>query len=265
MPGPTDFESRFKAALESLDKKKSEVVRVSDGDDPLVGYETVEEDAGDTEKVSQAKPTVINLFQHPDAHPVVLDLCLLKKYGADWLEWEEETLEWRIPKDFKTSEVSALNMGKVQAMKALHLGDSFWKRWEVFNACCQPLNNLYVDFEVLQVPSTGQLMVAVDISKQVRADVEWSEEVKMFMGTVCKHDGIFSPPIPLDFINVDTDNDFIDHEEIDKMWPAVRQADQYPTEDTVTAEQLRRNLDVHRFLLASKQRFHDQLTLVLHE
>jgi hypothetical protein len=265
MPESTDFERRFKAALDSINKKKSEVIRQSEGDDPLVGLETTEGDDGNTEKVSQARPTVINLFQHPDAHPIVLDLCLLKKYGTDWLEWEEETLEWRIPKDFRTSEVSSLNMGKIQAMKTLYSGDSFWERWEVFNWCVQPFNNIYVDFEVLQVPSTGQIMVAVDISKQVRSGVEWSEEVRMFMQMVCKHDGIFCPPVPLDFIKVDTDNGFIDHDEIKERWPAVRIADKFPTEETITAEQLRRNLDAHRFLMASKQRLHDQVGLVLHE
>ena len=38
-------------------------------------------------------PTTINLFQHPDAHPFVLDLALLRKYGPEWMQWEPDTLE----------------------------------------------------------------------------------------------------------------------------------------------------------------------------
>ena len=263
----TDFERRFRAAYRALDKKKSEVARereTEEDDGTLIGVETIEEDSGE-EKLAQVRPpTAINLFQHPDAHPVVLDLALLRKYGPEWLTWEQETLEWRVPQDFRTATVSALNMGKVQAIKTLHFNDTFWQRWEVFNVCLQAFNNLYPDFEVLVPPSTAQLMVAIDVANRVREDVAWSDELKRYMAVACKFDGIFCPPAPLEFLEVVPDHDLLNCEAVRARWPSVRAADKPPTGDTITEEQLRRNLDVHRFLLASRQRLQDQLPLVIH-
>ena len=58
-------------------------------------------------------PTTINLFQHPDAHPFVLDLALLRTYGPEWMQWEPDTLELRILTDFRTNSLSDLNMDKL--------------------------------------------------------------------------------------------------------------------------------------------------------
>jgi hypothetical protein len=82
-------------------------------------------------------PTTINLFQHPDAHPFVLDLALLKKYGPEWMQWEQEVLEIRILADFHTKTLSDLNADKLMAVATLHLRDDFWKDWQVFRPTCR--------------------------------------------------------------------------------------------------------------------------------
>jgi hypothetical protein len=236
----SDFETRFRAAVKSLGGSKPAPPPYEEEE---AGIEVLESDDGDPEKIAQVKPpTPINLFQHPEAHPVVLDLALLKKYGPEWLDWEIETLHWRVPQDFRTSAVSG----------------------EVFNWCTQPFNYIYVDFEILQPPSTGQMMVSIDTSKQVRSDVEWSDEVKDFMRVACRFDGIFCPPSPLDFIGIGTEHGLLNCAKIRELWPEVRKADQMPTEQTAEAEQLRRNLEVHRFVEANRLRLQSQLPLVLH-
>jgi hypothetical protein len=262
----TNFEQRFRDALRALGTVKPKPPK---DDDPDEGFEFAQGD--DTlAKLSQVQPpTPINLFQHPDVHPVVLDLCLLKKYGPDWLYWESETLRWRIPQDFRTSSsdreasVSDLNMGKVQAMKNLHYNDTYWQRWEVFNWCTQPLNYVYVDFEIMQPPSTAQMMVSVDTSAQVRSDVEWSDEVKDFIKVACRFDGVFCPPLPLDFVEVGTEHGLLDCEDVMKRWPLVRKENRMPETATPEDEQLRRNLEAHRFLEANRERLRNQLPLVL--
>jgi hypothetical protein len=256
-----DFKARFQSAVESLGRLKPVL---PPGEEPDEGFETTEHDEGNAEKISQAMPpAAINLFQHPEVHPVVLDLSLLNKYEAEWLLWEPETLRWRIPQDFRTSEVSDLNMGKIQAMKTLHYNDTYWQRWEVFNCCTQPFNYVYVDFETLYPPSTAQMMVSIDTAQQVRSDVEWSEEVKEYMKTACRFDGIFCPPRPLDFVEVGTVHGLLDCGEVTRRWDSVRQSDQMPTEETPEAEQLRRNLDAHRFLEINRARLQAQLPMVL--
>lgn len=252
----TEFEARFQAALKGLkDPKPVE-------DDTLELIETDESDDG--EKVSQANLTAINFFQHPSSHPVVLDLLLLRQYGPEWMMWEPETIMARVPQDFRTSDVSDLNLHKIQAMKTLHFNDTFWQRWEVFNWCTQSFNNIVPDFEVMQVPSTAQLLVAVDTARRVREDVEYTGEVKYFMRSSCKHDGIFCPPEPLEFLEVMPDHDLLDCKEISEKWPLVRRTGRAPVADTITAEQLRRMLDVYGFLEESREKLQEQLFLVPH-
>lgn len=235
--------------------------------DPTEELETVGQHEEQPESSFSPVPsavTVVNLFRHPDAHPVVLDLCLLRKYGADWYVWEPETLEIRIPQDFKTKEVSDLVMSKIQAVKALHLVDTFWKQWEVFCWCTMPFNGVLPDFQVMQVPTVAQCMISVEIANQIRTDVEWSTEVIAYLEAVHRHDGIFVPQPPLDFVHIDLEGYPIDGREIRVLWPVVSQTNKMPTGDTITAEQLRRMLTVHRALNESRVSLRSQLPLVQH-
>jgi hypothetical protein len=207
--------------------------------------------------------TVKNFLQHPDTHPVVLDLVLIKKYGTDWLTWAPETFYVVLPRDFTTT-VSDLNITKLQAMKTMHLVDTFWQQWEVFNWLCAAVNATFPDFELMQVPTVAQCMVAVDIASRVRADVPWTREVQDFISVVHRHDGILVPQAPLEFVKVDTTGMPIDVEEISSKWPEVRASGKAPEDDTVTGEQLRRMLVAHGFLEESRTRLQQQLPLVPH-
>lgn len=236
-------------------------------DEPTELVETVEEP--EVEKEATAKPTVgsvtvLNFFRHPDAHPLVLDLCLLKKYGPDFLMWEPETLELRIPQDFRTTEVSDLNLAKIQACRTLHLVDTYWERWEVFTWVTAALNGTFPDFENIQVPTVAQAAIAVSIANQVREDVEWSSEVKAFLASVFRFEGIFHALEPLEFVELDTDDLVVDAEEVARLWPAVRDARRAPAEETVTNEQLRRLLLVQTALDENRSLLRTQLPLVQH-
>lgn len=236
-------------------------------EDPTVEYETgtaVESSHEHVKPAARTSVTVVNLFRHPDAHPIALDLCLLRKYGPEWYGWEPETLDIRIPQDFKVTEVSALTMAKVQACKAMHLVDTFWKQWEVFLWCTMALNGMFPDFEVMQVPTVSQCAISVDIANQLRADVSWSSEVSTYIGAVHQHDGIFVPQPPLSFVHVDSEDTAVDVEEVKKLWPAVLATDKMPSAETVTAEQLRRMLVVNKALRASREALRLQLPLVQH-
>ena len=203
-----------------------------------------------------------NLFTHPDVHPVVLDLMMIKTYGSDWLGWEPETLEVFIPQDFKIKEISGLAMSKLMALKTLHLVDTYWKQWEVFNWCTMPFNNLYPDFDVLQVPTTAQCLISVDVADRIRKDVEWSNEVKRFIATVYRHDGIFCTIAPTHFVTIDTADFVIDCEELHKLWPQVRESGRAPSDETIMGEQLRLLLSVYRYLKATQDSLRDQLKWV---
>lgn len=239
-------------------------------DEPTEQIETVEEP--EEEKHAAAGPvvhktnvTVFNFFRHPDAHPLVLDLFLLKKYGPDFLLWEPETLEHRIPQDFKTTEVSDLNMAKIQACRTLHLVDTYWERWEVFAWVTASLNGLFPDFEHLQVPTIAQAAISVFTAQKIRDDVEWSSEVKTFLAQVFKFEGIFYPLEPLNFVVVDADGYVVNTSEVAESWARYKKTKRTPAlEESVLGEQMRRLLLVENALEENRALLRDQLPLVKH-
>lgn len=207
-----------------------------------------------------SRVTTKTLFSHPDAHPIVLDLALLQKYGAEWLSWEPETVRFRAEQEL--GQVSDLNFSKVMACKALHLVDSFWTSWEVFGWCAMPFNNIFPDFAVMQVPSAADVAVAIDISKRIREDVPWSHEVTKYLEVVCAHDHVFVPVPPLDFLHIDASHTNVNVEEVKARWPQVRTSGTAPAGDTVTDEQLRRMLNIHQQLSVARSRLRTQVALV---
>lgn len=210
-----------------------------------------------------ANVTLRSLFSHPAAHPIVLDLIVFNKYGLEWMEWEPETVQAALQKDF--GNVSDLALSKLMAMRTLHVSGAFWREWEVFGWCCMALNGIFPDFQVMQVPSVEQCAIAVDIANRTRSDVSWSEEVRIYLSTVHVHQGIEVAQPPLeDLADVDigafpTD---VPLQEIHKRWPEVRRTLVAPTGSTHLDEQLRRMLDVYEALEMSHARLRDQLPLV---
>lgn len=208
------------------------------------------------------KVTPRNLLSHPDTHPIVLDLVLLKHYGADWLEWEPETVHHYAAQDI--GQLSELNFSKIMACKTLHVTDSYWKQWEVFVWCTMALNGVFPDFQVMQVPTVAQAAVSADIADRIRGDVGWSSEVSRYLSVVHRHDDIFCSIPPLDFVEIDSDGVPIDCEDLRKRWPDVRRAGKEPRGETILDEQLRRLLVVHSYLEESRARLRAQLPLTEH-
>lgn len=261
-----DFSVRFQRATYNLGFAKLAEQQSLDGD-PTEEDEDVQGDDPETVAIKQDTPQAVtsqNLFQHPDAHPVVLDLLLLRKYGPEWMTWEHETLALRIKSDFPLA-ISDLNMHKVQAMKTLHFVDTFWEEWHIFTWCCMALNGIPPDFLVMQVPTVAECMVAVDIANRVRQDVPFSQEVNDFVERVQMHDGIFVPIEPLEWVTMDEVDDYpVDCEEVKRRWPEVRKQGTELPATTVENEQLNRMLMVRRYLEESRDALRSQLHLVSH-
>jgi len=254
-----DHERELLDALENVGPTPR--VAASLDDAPTVKVEGKSEDhPAPTTEVPEPPGSVTkqNLWRHPDAHPIVLDLAMLRRYGPEWLGWEAETLRALIPEDFQTPSVSEINISKLQACKALHLVDSFWQRWEVFIACLLPFNNEFPDFRTMAVPTVAQCLVACDVAGRIREDVEWSDEMKAYITTVYHHDGIFLPLPPADFVTLEVPEE-IDQKELEKRWPAVRIKGHTPTGNTPIDEQLRRLLVANDYLEESRARLNQQL------
>ena len=220
--------------------------------------------AGEFTKFAQTGVTVANLLRHPDAHPIALDMLYLQHYGPEWMTWEGETLQHLAPTDFQGQVLSDLNLAKLQACRTLHLVDTYWERWEVFGWCTAAFNEQFPDFEMMQVPSVGQLLVSADIAGRIRDDVAWSDEVKGYMGAVFQHDGVFWSLPPLEFIVVPTERLPFDIEEVKAQWPEARAAGKAPSGDGVVEEQLRRLVAAYQFLEMSREHLREQLRFLGH-
>lgn len=207
--------------------------------------------------------TLANLFRHPLAHPIVLDLCLLKKYGVEWLGWEWETVQLRVLQDFRSG-LSTLNLSKLMAMATLHLVDTYWQRWEVFCWLTMPFNGLIADFETMQKPSVIECLISVDIASRVRNDVQWDPEVVAYLSTVFRYDGLLVPISPCDFVPVETHDIGFDAEAVKKEWPRVRDSRRAPQDESVASEQLRRMLVAYDALEENRALLRHQLPLVEH-
>ena len=213
-------------------------------------------------KLITSSVSASNVFRHPETHPVVLDLILLRKYGPDFLMWEIETLHMRIPKDFGVDSVSELNLNKIGALKTLHLVDTFLQRWEVFNWCTSAFNGNFPNFEVMQVPTVAQCMISIDIANRLRNDVDWSSEVKAFIQSVYTFEGILLTIPPVNFVDLDVSDYVVDITKLKNMWDSFRTSKQVPDGDTVEHEQLRRLLFSQEQLAYSKGLLKSQLKVV---
>ena len=273
-----DFAARLRCAVAGLEKLAEDVDLPEDNDTTssdegqITKKEVSSDSTPDEDRAAAAPPmtgkgaviTEQNLFQHPYAHPVLLDLVLLKRYGPEWMEWEPEVLELRVPCDFRVQILSELNLHKIQAIKTLHFVDTFWQQWQVFVWCCMPLNGVPPDFRIMQVPTVAQSMVAVDIANRVRQDVPFNEELTQYLEQVHLHDGIFCPIEPLNFVTIEDWEEYpVDCNEIKSRWPEIRKSGRNPAGESVEDEQLRRMLLVRSYLEDNRSSLRAQLPLVI--
>lgn len=138
-----------------------------------------------------------NIFENPHAHPVVLDMILLKKFQLDWFPWYGDVLFRSIEQEFKTS-VAEVNRLKIMAVQNLHVIDAFWEHWEVFEKVLAGLNGIIPQFKLMQPPDLATLYAGVDIANGVRVE-SFSDEVKRYCAAVLLHEGVSYAAPPLDF------------------------------------------------------------------
>lgn len=162
---------------------------------------TIEKDLA-VDNPDASKPvTLRNLFTHQDTHPVVIDFALLKAFGLDWYGWEPETIWAEIQRVFQMH-ISEVNRAKVQTLKTLHISNTAWDHWQVFEKVVQGLNNNVPHWAFMQVPTLEQLYSALDMLEHIRV-VDFSNEVKLYIATAVLHEDVCFVPPPLSFVQVE--------------------------------------------------------------
>jgi hypothetical protein len=145
--------------------------------------------------------SIRNLFTHHDVHPVVLDFALLKAFGPEWFGWDTTTVFQEIKRVF-SSQISEHSRAKIQAVKTLHLVETPWTSWQVFEKIIQALNNNIPRWELMQAPTLEQLYAGIDIMDEIRRE-EFEDEVKQYMAAAVLNEDVFFVPPPLDFIQLE--------------------------------------------------------------
>lgn len=145
--------------------------------------------------------TIKNIFTHPEAHPIVLCLVLMKVFGHAWIDWEITTIWAEITKTFQT-QISEHNRVKIMCVKTLLSVDSPWNQWQVFEKIIQGLNNNIPQFEIMQAPSLEELFAGVDMINTLIAPKvkEFSSEVINYASAAVLLEELTFVPSPLEFL-----------------------------------------------------------------
>lgn len=155
----------------------------------------------DTKKVvASTTPKPISprsVFSHPDTHPVVLDLALLKHFQLEWFSWLPDTLFIEIERTFTTS-IAEVNKLKILSAQTLHVIDAYWEEWEIFEKTIQALNGVPPRLDSMQPPDLSYLFSGVDIANSIRKE-NYSEEVSRYCAAVFLHENVHYAPEPLSF------------------------------------------------------------------
>lgn len=131
------------------------------------------------------------------AHPVALDILLLRAYGPNAYDWEPETLFLEIERGMRASPPQ-YNRDALQTVRLLHCSDAFSRDWYLFEKVVMGLNNIPVNFVMGQKPTVGQVMAAIDAIKIIRP-LPLSDEVRIYVAAVVREDAVYPVPPILEF------------------------------------------------------------------
>lgn len=138
-----------------------------------------------------------NIWRHHDAHPFVLLLMLIDKYGQEAVEWLPDTLKITLERD--GAAVSNSVFTKLLAARTLLASPSPWRQWEVFHWVSRALAGVAPNFTYLEEPDLAHLFVCADVMKLADPKRQTSTEIDKYVAAAFRHDGIHYAPPPLGF------------------------------------------------------------------
>lgn len=149
-----------------------------------------------TDKVAAAQEPVL-LYKDPDAHPLVLTLMVLDRYGNDSLDWDPEVLRVTMIRD--NLQVSGTNWAKIMASRVLLASPSPWRQWHVFHWVARGLGGQAPNFTFFEEPEIGHLFLCADVMKIVDPARVTVLEVDKFVAATLRHNGQVWAPESLSF------------------------------------------------------------------
>lgn len=148
--------------------------------------------------------TMKNIWRHPNAHPLVLTLILLDKYGNACLEWEPEALRATLRKDEIL--LSDSTWTKILAARVVLMSGSPWRQWEQFHWVVTGLAGKPPSFVYMERPEIGFMMAGVDTMKMMDRSRPFAEDIGKFIAASMRDRGVIYAPPPLQFAQEDLDD-----------------------------------------------------------
>ena len=167
--------------------------------DSTFSIESVVRSIAEMDKTAAVEPetTIGDIWKYPEAHPLILTLLLLDKYGAEYLDWHPEVLRVTMERDGVTPSNRSWN--KIMAARVLFESPSPWRQWEVFHWVCRALNGETPNFSFYEMAEISHLVSGFESMKLVDPKRETNIEIDKFVAAIFKSEGIPYIPAPLDF------------------------------------------------------------------
>lgn len=133
----------------------------------------------------------MHLCHDPEVHPVALDLYALARLGAAYYDWEPETIFAELSRG--AGPIPEVNRHKICAIKTTQSFNTPYESWSVFEKVVAAFNSVIPDFETMQKPSLGEVLVGVGAMEHIRAH-PISDEVHRYIAAALLTDGVFVCP-----------------------------------------------------------------------
>ena len=142
---------------------------------------------------AQMELTGKQLFALVDAHPIALNMLMLKEFGPEYLGWEPETcwdevrLTWGV-------NIAEVNKQKIQAVRSIYIADEVLQEWEQFQCVVNGLLGVAPRPDIMQRPAPGRLHVALDIIAHIRDMGTVKDEIYKYCAAVLMDFGVAYGP-----------------------------------------------------------------------
>lgn len=212
--------------------------------------ESIKSQFDELSKQAQKKfaPNKVNSILGDDnTPPMHIYDFLNEKYKEDWWDWEIETLEHCLWKDFGLV-LTENQADKIQAIKALINNQRPFLDWYYFNQVANAFGGVIADFTNIKQPSPGMAIAAMRAMQHIRPEEPFSRDVKKYVCLIMKDNGIYTPPPSLHDLLAEEFEAMVTPE-TKEMWPKVLrkcsdmlESEEYPESDNPIDVQARRLL-----------------------
>ena len=156
------------------------------------------------DKLAATDVTTSNIWRHKDAHPYVLLLLLVDKYGDACLQWHPELLQVRMTRD-KIAPSNAV-WTKILACRVLLTSTKAWDDWQTFHWTALGLSGKSPNFGLLEEPEIANLIQAAGIMRAAHPERPFGEEVQKFLAASLRNESLLLAPSPVEFCQDELDN-----------------------------------------------------------